>query len=129
LLGFLADLSLGLLSDKDVEFLAPTVCLLVVCYCPSGFRPPEIDFDELKWAFHTQLSGLDLNAPCLDGGLGKWLESSRQPELLRLFLLAMGKLVDEAPKKLRPGKNAKMGFVIVLRVLVDEFDRLLRTGE
>ena len=117
----------GFLTDRELQFLAPILALLVLAFSPRGTRPPHIDFDDLSEAFRRAIQVCaESSSSKFEEQFQTWLGGSSQPELLVIFMSAVAALSDQAPAGIRPNAKARAGFFMILRIIIDELDRAMR---
>ena len=123
----LGEIAGDLLSDRERQFLAPILSLLVLAFAPRGTCPPEIDFADLSEAFRRETAALDnLSNKRFEEQFEQWLVGSSQPQLLEVYLSLVVTLSDQAPPNIRPTNASRTSFFIILRVVIDELDRAMR---
>jgi hypothetical protein len=125
----LGEIAGDLLGDREKQFLAPILSLLVLAFAPRGTCPPEIEFADLSEAFRREMTAFDNpSSNRFEDQFVEWLKRSSQPQLLEGYLSLAVTLSEQAPPNLQPGNASRTSFFIIIRVVIDELDRAMRKG-
>jgi hypothetical protein len=119
----LRELAGDLLEDREFQLMVPVLSLVVLCFAPRGTRPPETIFEALEDEFNERFEEFGLSRPSQDDRFfEKFLAECAQTALLGIAMATLDRLMDQMPKHIRPREQAKLIYLILLRVAIDELD-------
>ena len=114
------------LRPDEFSFFVPCLLQAWFTFVPCGVRAPDLDLDSIA-------DGIDaLNGQLSKGGdlavdaLTNLAEASRQPGVLTVLMAQLLDGKDKMPKAQRPSPTGTLMILVLLRVVVDELDRMLR---
>ena len=123
----LARLTEDLLTPREFQFLVPIVSTVVLCLAPRGTRPPALSFERLAAGFRQEMLNLrSWSGENGTAGLAEWLVAGSQPGLTAVAASFLSTVMEQAPPNVQPRVGARLHFLLVLWVVIDELDGALR---
>ena len=115
------------LEDQEITCLFQSASWVVLCFAPRGTRPPEFSFEDLEDKLKRHVAEVaGWSESDFDTGFSRWLERSRQPELLTMVLALTLSWLEKAPRELRARDGAKALIIAALGAVVDALDEAAR---
>ena len=119
----LRDLAGDLLEDHEFQLMVPVLSLVVLSFAPRGTRPPETIFEAMRDDFNELFDEFGSpRAPEDDRFFEKFLAECAQTALLGIAMATLDRLMDQMPKRIRPRDQAKLIYLLLLRVAIDDLD-------
>jgi hypothetical protein len=128
LVGELAELTEGLLSDDAFPILIPFLIQVWYVFVPRGTSGPELDPQRLRAGIRLELETLlKVSTRRSLSDFRAHLASGPQPALSEVLAGMIIDCVEKLPKKLQPDANVTVILIAVLRAVVAELDRACRS--
>lgn len=122
-------LSLGqrTLKERESAYLALFGARLSYAFAPPGTRPPPSDYGTLTAALQREIERGQAAAKDERSTYAReFYEAGPQPDLMRLLTAEVIASGEKTPPLFEPGSQAQFFILLVLKVLVAEFDAALR---
>jgi len=117
------------LEDQEIGCLFQAAGWVILCFAPRGTRPPEYPPEALEGKVNRHVAEVARwQDSTFDAEFSRWLERSRQPELLTMVLALTLSWLAKAPKELRVRDGAKALIIAALGAVVDALDEAARSG-
>ncbi|MCX6923278.1 MAG: hypothetical protein NT154_08730, partial [Verrucomicrobia bacterium] len=117
------------LEDPEITCLFQATSWLVLCFAPRGTRPPEVLLEDLEDNFNRHMAEMvQWTDQGIQTAFSKWIERSRQPELLKLVLAVTSAWLEKASSKVRSRDGAKSLIIAALGAVVDALDEAARSN-
>ena len=128
LLEDVAELSNGLFSEGEMGFFMSFLLHGWFALVPPGALAPELNFEAMAAELAREL---DHVPSWMAGGPGeamnKMTAGCRQPALMQSLMAEMFDGAAKAPKKQRPSPEVLIPMIAILKIVINEVDRALRS--
>jgi hypothetical protein len=115
-------------TDEELDILEAQLTRVWFAFVPPGYFGPDIELEEIEWAFREQLASLTSAGKNKKPFTHAMLDASAQPNLLAATIASLIDMRDESnqPPAFSDEKTALAG--IVLKVIIDLLDSKCREG-
>ncbi len=116
------------LNEHEISFLFQAASWIVLCFAPRDTSPPDFSPEDLADNLRRHLAEFaSLSETRSDDPLNRWLEQSRQPNLLTALLALFLSWLQNVPPNLRVREDSKVLMMAALGAVLDTLDEAARS--